>query len=123
MTEHQIQTRFVQLLDRLNATQEAGILYCATMGGVKLTIGQARKCKAAGYRKGIPDLLIYTPSGDKIGLALELKTLTGRPSPEQKEWVKTLTDFGWSASIVKGYDAAVEALFEYFPDLEEPLGH
>ena len=90
MTEHQIQTRFVQLLDRLNATQDAGILYCATMGGVRLTIGQARKCKAAGYRKGIPDLIIFTPSGGKVGLAIELKTLKGRPSVEQKEWVADL---------------------------------
>lgn len=123
MTEHQIQTRFVQLLDRLNATQAAGIRYCATMGGVRLTIGQARKCKAAGYRKGIPDLLIFTPSGDFVGLALELKTEVGRPSVEQKEWIQELKEFGWEAAIVKGYDAAVEALFAYFPDLEEPLGH
>ena len=123
MTEHQIQTRFVQLLDRLNATQDAGILYCATMGGVRLTIGQARKCKAAGYRKGIPDLIIFTPSGGKVGLAIELKTLKGRPSVEQKEWVADLQSKGWEAEIIKGYDAAVELLFRYFPDLKEPLGH
>lgn len=123
MTEHQIQKRFAQLLDRLKATQKPDILYCATMGGVKLTIGQARKCKEAGYRKGIPDLLIYTPSKNFVGLALELKTDKGRPSREQMAWINELRGFGWSAHVVYGYDQAVEKLFAYFDDLEEPLGH
>jgi hypothetical protein len=123
MSEDEIQRRFVRLLDRLNATQSAGILFCSTQGGMRMRIGQARKMVEGGYRKGIPDLLIYTPSLGFCGLALELKTLKGRPSPEQLEWVRRLNSFGWSAHVVKGYDEAVEKLFQYFPELDEPTAH
>lgn len=123
MTEAQIQNRFVRLLDRLNATQKADILFCSTQGGLRMRIGQARKMVEGGYRKGIPDLLIYTPSRGYVGLALELKTTKGRPSPEQLEWVDRLRSFGWDAKVVRGYDAACEALFQYFDHLDEPKHH
>jgi hypothetical protein len=120
MTEHEIQCKFVRLIDRLNSTQDAGILYCATQGGVRVSIGTARKMVAAGYRKGIPDIMIYTPQNGKVGLALELKTKTGRPSDHQIEWIQNLRSAGWDAHVVKGYDACVDALFEYFKELKRP---
>ena len=123
MTEDQIQQRFVRLLDRLNATQKADILFCSTQGGMRMRIGQARKMVQGGYRKGIPDLLIYTPNQGFCGLALELKTKKGRPSPEQLEWVERLRLYGWDAHVVKGYDEAVEKLFAYFPELDIPTAH
>lgn len=123
MKEEDIQKRFVQLLDRLNSQQEAGILYCTTQGGIKLSIGAARKMVSLGYRKGIPDVMIYTPSGGKVGLALELKTLKGRASVDQRRWIQELKSYGWDAQVVYGYDRAVEALLAYFPELKEPLGH
>lgn len=88
-----------------------------------MRIGQARKMVAGGYRKGIPDILIYTPSLGFLGLALELKTMKGRPSPEQLQWIEKLNNYGWSAHVVKGYEAACEALFNYFPELDEPTAH
>lgn len=123
MKEEEIQKRFVRLLDRLNATQKADILFCSTQGGMRMRIGQARKMVNQGYRKGIPDILIYTPSNGFCGLALELKTLKGRPSPEQLEWVERLNQNGWSAHVVKGYEEAVSLLFKYFPKLEQPTAH
>ena len=123
MREDEIQKRFVRLIDRLNATQKAGILFCSTQGGMRMRIGQARKMVDGGYRKGIPDILIYTPSKGFTGLAIELKTMKGRPSPEQLVWVEQLKSFGWDASVVKGYEAACETLFNYFPELDEPTAH
>ena len=120
MTEHEIQCKFVRLIDRLNSTQDAGILYCATQGGVRVSIGTARKMVASGYRKGIPDLMIYTPRNGKVGLALELKTKTGKASDHQIEWIEGLREAGWDAHVVKGYDACVDALFDYFKDLKRP---
>ena len=120
MTEYEIQCRFVRLIDRLNSTQKAGILYCATQGGVRTTIGTARKMVSSGYRKGIPDLMIYNRRGDLIGLALELKTEKGKVSPHQKEWIQNLNEEGWEAKSVFGYEQCVEALFEYFTELDRP---
>jgi hypothetical protein len=123
MKEDDIQKRFVRLIDRLNATQQADILFCSTQGGLRMRIGQARKMVEGGYRKGIPDILIYTPSRGFSGLALELKTMKGRASPEQLDWVERLKLYGWDAHVVKGYEAACEKLFEYFPELDEPTAH
>lgn len=120
MTEHEIQCKFVRLIDRLNSTQDAGILYCATQGGVRVSIGTARKMVASGYRKGIPDLMIYNPRNGSVGLALELKTKTGKPSEHQIEWIESLKECGWDARVVKGYDACVEALFDYFKEIKRP---
>jgi hypothetical protein len=74
--------------------------------------------KEAGYSKGVPDLLIFEPRGMYQGLAIEVKTDKGRPSPEQKEWCKNLNDRGWRAEITKGLDDALDVISEYF-DLYE----
>lgn len=120
MTEHEIQCKFIRLIDRMNSTQKAGILYCATQGGVRVSIGTARKMVASGYRKGIPDLIIYNPQGGKVGLALELKTKIGKTSEFQDKWIEDLQSHGWEAKVVKGFDECADALFDYFKDLKRP---
>ena len=74
--------------------------------------------KAAGYLRGIPDLLIFEPSGDYNGLAIELKAGKGKPSPHQLEALKSLRARGWRAEVSTGWDDTVELLNEYFPDLD-----
>lgn len=112
--EHDIQVQLIGLLESI----EPRPLYTATVGGVRLAIHTAKKMKEAGYSKGVPDLLIFEPRGMYQGLAIEVKTDKGRPSPEQKEWCKNLNDRGWRAEITKGLDDALDVISEYF-DLYE----
>jgi hypothetical protein len=89
------------------------VLYCASAGGVRTSYKQAVKMKQTGYVKGFPDLFIYESRNGYNGLAIELKTLKGVASPEQKEWNKRLIERGYSAHICKGFDAAIQVIDAY----------
>lgn len=106
--EHDIQVQLCSVIE------SEGWLYSATVGGVRLAMHTALKMKESGYKKGVPDVLIFEPRGEYIGLAIEVKTPKGRPSPEQLEWQKELNARGWDAHICRGLDECLEALYEYF---------
>ena len=89
------------------------VLYCASAGGVRTSYKQAVKMKQTGYVKGFPDLFIYESRNGYNGLAIELKTLKGVASPEQKEWNKRLIERGYDAHICKGFDAAIQVIDAY----------
>jgi len=108
--EHDIQVRVVDYLDDM----ESPPLYSATVGGVRVAMQTALRMKRAGYRKGIPDLLIFEPRHGRCGLALEIKTAMGKASPHQKEWQQKLNERGWCAKICKGLDECIQAIDEYF---------
>lgn len=50
-------------------------------------------------RKGLPDIVGLTPSGKFIGL--EIKSKTGKVSPEQKEVLATMKRMGAIAGVVR----------------------
>ena len=108
--EHDIQ---VYLVDHLEAMEPAP-LFSATVGGVRVAMHTALKMKRAGYKKGIPDILIFEPMGGYVGLALEVKTKTGRASEHQKRWQKELQGRGWKAEICKGLDECLDCIDQYF---------
>lgn len=89
-------------------------LFSATVGGVRVAMQTALRMKQAGYKKGIPDLLIFEPRNGYVGLALEVKTMVGRASPHQKQWQHDLQQRGWKAEICKGLNACIECIDEYF---------
>ena len=70
---------------------------------------------------GIPDILIFEPRQGYCGLALEVKTNTGRASEHQKEWQKKLRERGWKAEICKGLEACIDCIDEYFEDSSKVL--
>jgi hypothetical protein len=75
---------------------------------------QAIKMKRTGYVKGVPDLQIFEPRGEYHGLLLEIKTLKGVASPEQKAWIELLNKRGYKAEICKGADQCIKIIDEYF---------
>lgn len=111
--EHDIQ---VQLIDWLEM-RFPGALFCASAGGMRTSLRTAARMKAAGYRKGFPDLFIYEPRVSFHGLAIELKTETGKPSPEQNEWIDGLAKRGYVATICYGYEEARQAIEFYLLSL------
>lgn len=115
--EHDIQVRIVDYLE----TMEVPPLFSATVGGVRVAMQTALRMKRGGYRKGIPDLLIFEPRNGYYGLALEVKTDKGRPSEHQKKWQVKLNERGWKAVICKGYDSCIEAIDDYFCESKNVL--
>jgi hypothetical protein len=92
----------------------AGIL------GGKLTgsrIYKLNELKAMGVKKGVPDVLIFSPSPRfpaATGAAVELKRKKdGRVSPEQAVWLADLKAQGWLTAVCKGASEAIKQLQEW----------
>jgi hypothetical protein len=69
--------------------------------------------KAEGVKKGYPDIALNVARGGYYGLFIELKTLTGRASPEQKYWIERLNAAGNYAMVCKGWLSAKETIESY----------
>lgn len=78
-----------------------------------------RFCNRLGYKKGVPDILIFDrPSMVEngllyVGAAIEMKRRKGgQVSKEQEEWLHKLTERGWKCFIARGCDEAIKFLEE-----------
>lgn len=120
MSEHEIQSTFVKLID----AQYPELLYCATVGGARMSIREAKKIKAAGYRKGIPDVMFYEPRLGYYGLGMEIKKKGGRTSPHQNQWQRDLLDRGYQSIVCKGLEECIQQFNVYFRlNLSLPAAH
>lgn len=110
MTEHEIQSEFIRIVEE----SMPHILFCATVGGARMSISEAKKIKRAGYRKGVPDVIFYEPRNGYHGLAIEIKRKGGRVSPHQKQWVLDLQRRGYHAEVCTGLNACLTSFNDYF---------
>lgn len=86
----------------------------SSSGGARMTMRTACKQKAAGNRKGYPDLNLLLRRHGKSGLFIELKRVKGgRLEPEQADWLAWLNEQGFMAVVCKGFDAAKETITGY----------
>ena len=85
----------------------------STLNGVRLTIGQAKKAKKSGNKKGVPDIILPYNNGSRSGLYIELKTMTGNASREQKDYIEYLKSQNYHAEIVSGHKKSIELIEEY----------
>ena len=84
---------------------------------------EAAKLKKMGVKAGVPDLLLPYPAGGFGGLWLELKTATGRATPEQREWIEYLRSVGYAAYVCHGAGEAINAIEVYLREEEKEQGH
>ncbi len=85
--------------------------------------GDARRgsvMKAEGQRKGCPDLILavaredrYYGDGRNHALFLELKTPTGRLSPEQEVYHEILTRQGYKVAVCRSLNDCINAITSY----------
>jgi hypothetical protein len=84
-------------------------------GGNRDIITGAR-LKAAGVKRGVPDILIFTPPPKHPlckGTAVELKKRSGGVvSEEQEAWLEMLSGLGWLTTVAYGWEHAVQFLKE-----------
>lgn len=101
----------------------AHLFYHAPNGG-KRHPTVAKKLKAAGTKKGFPDICIFLPTADFCFYAMELKTLgtetkaarKGKPTKEQLAWLNDLAVCGASVEMCWGFEAARESIKYYMRD-------
>ena len=98
--------------------KSAKIPFCAVPNGGRRHRIDAIKLRAEGLRRGVPDLLIFSPPPscpDKVGTALEMKR-TGATEESlsrfQKKWIAILEECGWLVLIGFGARDALSKLQE-----------
>lgn len=69
--------------------------------------------KALGVKPGFPDLILPARSGQHPGLAIEMKSSTGRVSDEQAAWLDYLTGQQWATAVARSADEARTILCDY----------
>ena len=83
--------------------------------GGRAGIIRGAKLKAIGQSKGFPDYLLAV-NGQLV--AIEMKRQNGgRLSPEQKEWLETLTDCGVKCFVCRGAESAIETVEKLLANL------
>ncbi len=111
VSEHRHAVSLIRALE-LNKFPELERVVHIPNGGHR-NIGVARKLKSEGVRRGVPDYLYFKRVGEYTGLAVELKKLRGRATKEQKEWLRHLSQEGWSTHIALGWEEAFEIFWKY----------
>jgi hypothetical protein len=69
--------------------------------------------KAEGLLAGVPDLMVARAAQGFLGLFVEMKTLTGYASKEQKAMIARLQAEGYRCEVCKGYEAALAVIRSY----------
>jgi len=88
----------------------------------KRSRGAGGKLRAEGMKAGVPDLCLPVAAGKYHGLFIELKAKGGRPTDEQKTWLRALAAQGYCACICVGWEEAkntIERYLRYGPPLGE----
>tara|TARA_R100000654_G_scaffold54554_2_gene80764 strand:+ start:1110 stop:1472 length:363 start_codon:yes stop_codon:yes gene_type:complete len=110
MSEDRLQSEIIKYLQ----LQYPKARYCASMGGQYQPYkSQQNRMKRTGYVKGFPDLQITEARDGYFGLFLEIKTIKGRATIEQKRWIVDLLQRGYQAKIVKGLPQALDEIDKY----------
>jgi|TARA_R100000482_G_C5111693_1_gene140917 hypothetical protein len=109
MSEERLQAEVIKWIN----LKYPKIRFCASLGGIYTSPRQAIKAKRTGYKRGFPDLQITEARGGYFGLFIELKTIKGRATEAQKEWIQDLNDRGYKAEICKGLPATLKVIDAY----------
>jgi hypothetical protein len=123
--EAEYQREVVKLLRSYNITLEnqniRKIRFNASMNGVPLPFKLNKvirpKMVQQGAEIGYPDLTIYAQSiisGKRyVGLAIELKSETGKLRPEQEEYLEDMRLEGWYCVVTDTAKKVKQELFKY----------
>ena len=92
------------------------LLHAIPNGGKRDPI-EAKHLQQQGLKKGVPDLHLPVARGKYHSLYIEMKTETGRTSPEQDWWLEELSGQGNFCEVCHGYLAAIRVL-EWYSNLK-----
>lgn len=92
---------------------ELRLMYHIPNGGAR-SKPEAARFKAMGVKKGVPDIHLPVARGQHHSLYIELKRQRGgRPSDEQKQWIKDLRAQGNAALVCEGWRQAAATIEQY----------
>ncbi len=91
---------------------ELKLLFHIPNGGKRDPI-EAKHLQQQGVKKGVPDLCLPVARGKYHSLYIEMKTETGKTSPEQDWWIEELTAQGNFVEVCHGFESAIKVLEWY----------
>lgn len=121
MTEAQHQSNIIKWSQQPSIREkwpELALLHHIPNGGTRDAI-EGRHLKQQGQKRGVPDLHLPVARGRYHSLYIELKTESGRASPEQKWWIEKLNEQGQYAEICHSWESAVRVI-EWYMNLGKP---
>ena len=74
---------------------------------------EAGRLKAEGVKSGVSDIFCSVARGGMHGLYIEMKSLTGYASREQREWISDSTQEGYMAATCRGAEEAFQLWKSY----------
>lgn len=96
---------------------ELALLFAIPNAGAGAQRGQAGKMKAEGVKSGVPDVAMWVARRGYYGLAIEMKTETGRVSEAQSWWLEQIAKQGYCAKVCRSFEAARDFIIWYLsPD-------
>ena len=114
--ESQLQRAVARVLDA------SGLLWCHVPNGGQRHPAVAKKLKAEGVKRGVPDVLVFEVCRGSAsdlsfcdGLALELKVGRNKPTAAQVEWHERLRKNGWRVEVCYTLDEVFGILRECYP--------
>lgn len=117
MTESQEQRQLIQWCRTDPRYQYLFHIPNETIGGQ----GWIVRNRQMGVKKGVPDLFYPVPAHGYHGLFIEMKTQTGRLSPDQKKWIQVLETFGYRCVVAHGWEEARKELEMYLMEDDETI--
>ncbi len=111
MTEHDIQSEFIQWLSK-HPDPRTGMIFAIPNGG-KRSPRVGAELRREGVRPGVPDLFLPVPLNKYHGLFIELKTEKGVLSKQQEIWKDSLREQGYKVEICRGLESAQKAINNY----------
>lgn len=93
-------------------------LFHVPNGGSR-NVAEAKKLKAMGTLRGVPDLILLYPARGYHGWLAELKAVNGKATIEQKRMIRELQYRGYFARIFYGQDEVWESLLWYLDKMPE----
>lgn len=119
-SEHSIQEALFQWADSVRySIPEAALMFAIPNGGMRpkksifkrgkiVTFSpEAKKLKAEGVKKGVPDIFLPVARHGFNGLFIEMKRPGETPTAEQEFWHKVLRDQGYAVVV---YDSLEDAI-------------
>lgn len=114
-SEHDEQVAVIQWIDALAGDHLARLIF-AVPNGARTSISVAKRLKAEGLRKGVPDLMLPVARHGYHGLFIEMKRVGGVKSDTsiaQMGWHGALLEEGYRVTTCYGFEEARQTITAY----------
>lgn len=74
---------------------------------------EAANLKKQGVKSGVPDVCLPVPSGKYHGLYIEMKYGNNKPTDNQEDWLKNLSEQGYATKVCYSWEEAAKTICCY----------